>query len=212
MIEESPAPGIDSQALLQQAQVSAAICAKLGYDNLGTIETLYTPSGEVGFLEMNTRIQVEHGVTEEVTGLDLVQLQITLAAGGSLPTQVTRSGFAIEARLYAEDPETQFPSTGTLNVFRPPQLFAVRVETGYQEGQAVSQYYDPMLAKIIAKGTTREQAIGRLLIALKAFQVVGVRTNASLLIRVLQDPAFLRGEVDTNIIQRIQNAKNTGNS
>ena len=161
---------------------------------------------------MNTRIQVEHGVTEEVTGLDLVQLQITLAAGGSLPTQVTRSGFAIEARLYAEDPETQFPSTGTLNVFRPPQLFAVRVETGYQEGQAVSQYYDPMLAKIIAKGTTREQAIGRLLIALMAFQVVGVRTNASLLIRVLQDPAFLRGEVDTNIIQRIQNAKNTGNS
>ena len=212
LIEESPAPGIDSQALLQQAQVSAEICAKLGYDNLGTIETLYTPSGEVGFLEMNTRIQVEHGVTEEVTGLDLVQLQITLAAGGSLPTQVTRSGFAIEARLYAEDPETQFPSTGTLNVFRPPQLFAVRVETGYQEGQAVSQYYDPMLAKIIAKGTTREQAIGRLLIALKAFQVVGVRTNASLLIRVLQDPAFLRGEVDTNIIQRIQNAKNTGNS
>ncbi len=212
LIEESPAPGIDSQTILQQAQASAEICAKLGYDNLGTVETLFTPSGEVGFLEMNTRIQVEHGVTEEVTGLDLVQLQITLAAGGSLPTQVKCEGFAIEARLYAEDPETQFPSTGTLTVFRPPKLFAVRVETGYQEGQAVSQYYDPMLAKIIAKGTTRAQAIGRLLIALKAFEVRGVRTNASLLIQVLQDPAFLRGEVDTHIIQRIQNAKNSGNS
>lgn len=212
LIEESPAPGIDSQAILQQAQASAEICAKLGYDNLGTVETLFTPMGEVGFLEMNTRIQVEHGVTEEVTGLDLVQLQITLAAGGSLPTQVKCEGFAIEARLYAEDPETQFPSTGTLTVFRPPKLFAVRVETGYQEGQAVSQYYDPMLAKIIAKGTTRAQAIGRLLIALKAFEVQGVRTNASLLIQVLQDPAFLRGEVDTHIIQRIQNARNAGNS
>jgi acetyl-CoA carboxylase biotin carboxylase subunit len=200
LIEESPAPGIDSQTILQQAQASAEICAKLGYDNLGTVETLFTPSGEVGFLEMNTRIQVEHGVTEEVT------------AGGSLPTQVKCEGFAIEARLYAEDPETQFPSTGTLTVFRPPKLFAVRVETGYQEGQAVSQYYDPMLAKIIAKGTTRAQAIGRLLIALKAFEVRGVRTNASLLIQVLQDPAFLRGEVDTHIIQRIQNAKNLGNS
>lgn len=212
LIEESPAPGIDSQAILQQAQASAEICAKLGYDNLGTVETLFTPMGEVGFLEMNTRIQVEHGVTEEVTGLDLVQLQITLAAGGSLPAQVKCEGFAIEARLYAEDPETLFPSTGTLTVFRPPKLFAVRVETGYQEGQAVSQYYDPMLAKIIAKGTTRAQAIGRLLIALKAFEVQGVRTNASLLIQVLQDPAFLRGEVDTHIIQRIQNAKNAGNS
>jgi acetyl-CoA carboxylase biotin carboxylase subunit len=204
LIEESPAPGLDSTAVVERAESCAQICAQLGYDNLGTVETLYTPAGEVGFLEMNTRIQVEHGVTEEVTGVDLVQLQISLACGGSLPKQVTRTGFAIEARLYAEDPETQFPSTGTLSIFKPPKLFAVRVETGYQEGQTVSPYYDPMLAKIIARGDTREQAIGRLLIALKAFQVAGVSTNSSLLMRVLQDAAFLRGEVDTNIIQRIQ--------
>ena len=204
LIEESPAPGLDSTAVVKRAESCAQICAQLGYDNLGTVETLYTPAGEVGFLEMNTRIQVEHGVTEEVTGVDLVQLQISLACGGSLPKQVTRTGFAIEARLYAEDPETQFPSTGTLSIFKPPKLFAVRVETGYQEGQTVSPYYDPMLAKIIARGDTREQAIGRLLIALKAFQVAGVSTNSSLLMRVLQDAAFLRGEVDTNIIQRIQ--------
>ena len=204
LIEESPAPGLDSTAVVKRAESCAQICAQLGYDNLGTVETLYTPAGEVGFLEMNTRIQVEHGVTEEVTGVDLVQLQISLACGGSLPKQVTRTGFAIEARLYAEDPETQFPSTGTLSIFKPPKLFAVRVDTGYQEGQTVSPYYDPMLAKIIARGDTREQAIGRLLIALKAFQVAGVSTNSSLLMRVLQDAAFLRGEVDTNIIQRIQ--------
>lgn len=204
LIEESPAPGLDNTAVVKRAESCAQICAQLGYDNLGTVETLYTPAGEVGFLEMNTRIQVEHGVTEEVTGVDLVQLQISLACGGSLPKQVTRTGFAIEARLYAEDPETQFPSTGTLSIFKPPKLFAVRVETGYQEGQTVSPYYDPMLAKIIARGDTREQAIGRLLIALKAFQVAGVSTNSSLLMRVLQDAAFLRGEVDTNIIQRIQ--------
>lgn len=204
LIEESPAPGLDSTAVVERAESCAQICAQLGYDNLGTVETLYTPAGEVGFLEMNTRIQVEHGVTEEVTGVDLVQLQISLACGGSLPKQVTRTGFAIEARLYAEDPETQFPSTGILSIFKPPKLFAVRVETGYQEGQTVSPYYDPMLAKIIARGDTREQAIGRLLIALKAFQVAGVSTNSSLLMRVLQDAAFLRGEVDTNIIQRIQ--------
>jgi acetyl-CoA carboxylase biotin carboxylase subunit len=204
LIEESPAPGIDGAELLAQAQASALICAELGYDNLGTVETLFTPSGEVGFLEMNTRIQVEHGVTEEVTGVDLVQLQISLACGASVPSKISRSGHAIEGRLYAEDPVTQFPSTGVLNAFRPPKLYGVRIETGYKEGQTVSPYYDPMLAKIIAKGDTRAQAIGRLLIALKAFEVKGVSTNAALLMQVLEDPAFLRGEVDTNIIQRIQ--------
>ena len=137
LIEESPAPGLERDLMLQQAQTVSDICQQLGYDNLGTVETLYTPEGDMGFLEMNTRIQVEHGVTEEVTGIDLVATQIELAAGGALPQQSELRGYAMEARLYAEDPRTMFPSTGKLAVFRPPALHGVRIETGYQEGQEV---------------------------------------------------------------------------
>ena len=189
--------------MLQQAQTVSDICQQLGYDNLGTVETLYTPEGDMGFLEMNTRIQVEHGVTEEVTGIDLVATQIELAAGGALPQQSELRGYAMEARLYAEDPRTMFPSTGKLAVFRPPALHGVRIETGYQEGQEVSPYYDPLLAKLIARGTTREQAIGRLVVALRAFKVVGVRTNAPLLLDILQDELFIQGQVDTGMVARI---------
>ena len=123
LIEESPAPGLERDLMLQQAQTVSDICQQLGYDNLGTVETLYTPEGDMGFLEMNTRIQVEHGVTEEVTGIDLVATQIELAAGGALPQQSELRGYAMEARLYAEDPRTMFPSTGKLAVFRPPALY-----------------------------------------------------------------------------------------
>ena len=113
-------------------------------------------------------------------------------------------GFAVEARLYAEDTQTGFPSTGRLTVFRPPELYAVRIETGFQEGQWVTPYFDPLLAKIIAHGDTREQAIGRVLVALRAFSVEGVTTNRDLLSRVLHDQAFLRGELDTGIVSRLQ--------
>jgi acetyl-CoA carboxylase biotin carboxylase subunit len=202
LIEESPAPGIDASVLREQAERGAQICARLGYNNVGTLETLYS-DGSSGFLEMNTRIQVEHGVTEEVTGVDLVQQQILLAAGGQLPEPAELSGHAIEVRLYAEDSQTLMPSTGVLRIFQPPQLFGVRVETGYQQGQEVSPYYDALLAKIIAKGSTREQAIGRAVVALQAFTIQGVQTNAALLLRVLRDTAFLRGDIDTGMVARI---------
>ena len=202
LIEESPAPGIDASVLREQAERGAEICARLGYNNVGTLETLYS-DGSSGFLEMNTRIQVEHGVTEEVTGVDLVQQQILLAAGGQLPEPAELSGHAIEVRLYAEDSQTLMPSTGVLRIFQPPQLFGVRVETGYQQGQEVSPYYDALLAKIIAKGSTREQAIGRAVVALQAFTIQGVQTNAALLLRVLRDTAFLRGDIDTGMVARI---------
>ncbi|NCF75900.1 MAG: ATP-grasp domain-containing protein [Proteobacteria bacterium] len=202
LIEESPAPGIDASLLREQAERGAEICARLGYNNVGTLETLYS-DGSSGFLEMNTRIQVEHGVTEEVTGVDLVQQQILLAAGGRLPEPAELSGHAIEVRLYAEDSQTLMPSTGVLRIFQPPQLFGVRVETGYQQGQEVSPYYDALLAKIIAKGRTREQAIGRAVVALQAFTIQGVQTNAALLLRVLRDTAFLRGDIDTGMVARI---------
>tara|TARA_A100001015_G_scaffold288960_1_gene360333 strand:- start:107 stop:1435 length:1329 start_codon:yes stop_codon:yes gene_type:complete len=205
LIEEAPAPGLSRALLNQQADLAERICGELGYDNVGTLETLYEDSGQFGFLEMNTRIQVEHGVTEAVTGLDLVATQIRLAAGDPLPAdRPPLQGFAVEARLYAEDTQTGFPSTGRLTVFRPPELYAVRIETGFQEGQWVTPYFDPLLAKIIAHGDTREQAIGRVLVALRAFSVEGVTTNRDLLSRVLRDQAFLRGELDTGIVSRLQ--------
>ena len=203
LIEESPAPGMDPQMVLERAQMAARVCARLGYDNVGTLETLFDAQGQMGFLEMNTRIQVEHGVTEAITGCDLVQLQIGLAEGAPLPSQPSRQGFAMEVRLYAEDAQTLLPSTGKLTVFQPPQLHGVRVETGYAEGQMVTPHYDAMLAKLIAHGETREMAIGRLLIALRAFEVAGVKTNAALLVKILQNDAFLAGNIDTGIVNRV---------
>ncbi|NKC01019.1 MAG: ATP-grasp domain-containing protein [Pseudomonadales bacterium] len=202
LIEESPAPGLAAEEVLAIADKAAQVCADLGYDSVGTMETLLSPEGEYGFLEMNTRIQVEHGVTEEVTGIDLVGLQLELSDGGRLPDQMSRTGFAIEARIYAEDPDSFLPSTGRLSVFRPPVMQDVRVETGYQEGQTVGPYYDAMLAKVIAKGHTRALAIGRLLVALKGFEIIGVATNQPLLARVLGSAEFLDGNIDTGFLDR----------
>ena len=205
LIEESPSPGLDETMLNERAELAAEVCRKIKYGSLGTLETLFLQNGEMGFLEMNTRIQVEHGVTEEVIGLDLVKLQLSLMAGRPLPDQqdIVRKGFAIEARLYAEDPDSMFPSTGRLETFRPPGMFGVRVETGYQRGQAITPYYDPLLAKVIAKGDTREQAIGRLSVALRAFDVSGVKTNAALLQKVLNSDEFLKGNIDTGLLDRL---------
>ena len=203
LIEESPAPGIDAVMVEATANLAAQACTKLSYDNVGTVETLLSASGEFGFLEMNTRIQVEHGVTELVTGIDLVQQQFLMAQGQPVPKQPQRQGHAIEARIYAEDPRTYMPSTGLLKRFHFPRLEQVRVETGYQVGQMVTPYYDAMLAKVIAYGHTRELAIGRLLVALQACEISGVTTNIELLNKVLRDPRFLQGDVDTGIVDRI---------
>ncbi len=203
VLEESPAPGIDRAELDGLAEQARALVADLGYDNVGTLETLRAGPGDYGFLEMNTRIQVEHGVTEMITGLDLVAAQIRLAAGEGLPESRPMQGHALEVRVYAEHPVTQLPSTGRLAVFEPPtQLHGVRVDTGYQAGQWVTPHYDPLLAKVIAHGSTREQAIGRVLVALRAFAMVGVETNIPLLSGVLSDPEFLAGRVDTGYLGR----------
>ena len=203
VLEESPAPGIDRAELEALAGKAQQLVAELGYDNVGTLETLRAGAGDYGFLEMNTRIQVEHGVTELVTGMDLVAAQIGLAAGEQLPAQEPLVGHAVEVRVYAEHPVSQLPSTGRLSVFEPPtQLHGVRVDTGYQAGQWVTQYYDPLLAKVLAHGQTREQAIGRVLVALKAFTIVGVDTNIPLLRGVLEDGEFLAGRVDTGFLAR----------
>ncbi|MEM9622864.1 MAG: biotin carboxylase N-terminal domain-containing protein [Pseudomonadota bacterium] len=203
LIEESPAPGLSADKLALHADLAAQICGQLGYDNVGTLETLFTGEGDVGFLEMNTRIQVEHGVTEMVTGVDLVQQQIRLARGEPLPPQGSRQGFAVEARLYAEHAHTFMPSTGRLSRLYIPTLEGIRVECGYQQGQQITPYYDALIAKVIASGSTREMAIGRLLVALKAIEIEGVDTNAALLRSVLQDESFLAGQVDTGIVGRL---------
>ncbi len=202
IIEETPAPGIDAQVLLELAGQAAAMAADLGYDNVGTVETLRTADARYGFLEMNTRIQVEHGVTEVVTGVDLVAQQIRSASGEHLTDMPARQGFALEVRIYAEHPLSHLPSTGRLAVFRPPRLHAVRVATGYQEGQWVSPYYDPLLAKVIGHGSTREQALGRVLVALKGFAIQGVHSNIPLLLGILQDEEFLAGQIDTGYLPR----------
>ena len=203
VIEEAPAPGIDRARLASIEADAVAAMRAIGYENLGTVETLF--AGEnVGFLEVNTRLQVEHGVTEEVTGVDLVQAQIRLAAGATLaevlPDDITTNGHAVQVRVYAEDSRRMLPSSGRLSVYRPPTLTGVRVEAGYQEGQTVTPHYDPLIAKIIGTGKTRAQAIGRALVGVRAFEIQGIHTNRELLERALLNDAFVRGEVHTGFL------------
>jgi acetyl-CoA carboxylase biotin carboxylase subunit len=172
---------------------------------------LYGADGSFSFLEMNTRLQVEHGVTEAVTGIDLVHAQIRSADGehlsAILPQKIGITGHAIQARVYAEDPKNFFPSPGRLKVFRLPEDPAIRVETGYAEGRDVTPYYDPMIAKIIVHDATRERAIDRLIEALKAIDIQGIKHNVPAVISVLDSSAFRDGEVHTGIIQQVMAQK-----
>ncbi|MCY4059962.1 MAG: biotin carboxylase [Gammaproteobacteria bacterium] len=201
VIEEAPAPGLDRTRLAEIEALAAN--ALTGYDSLGTVETLYADDG-FGFLEVNTRLQVEHGVTEEITGVDLVEAQIRIAAGERLgdilPAAVQANGHAIEARIYAEDSRRMLPSTGRLAVYRPPEMTGVRIESGYAEGQWVTPYFDPLLAKVIGRGATREQAIGRTLVGVKAFDIDGVETNRALLETTLGSEPFIAGRLHTGLL------------
>jgi acetyl-CoA carboxylase biotin carboxylase subunit len=205
VIEEAPAPGLARARAAQVAGEIAAVVRKMGYDNIGTVEMLMEADGAFGFLEMNTRLQVEHGVTEEVTGVDLVRAQIRSAAGERLadvlPAGIEVAGHAIQARVYAEDPRNFFPSPGTLRVFRPPQ--GVRVETGYAEGRDVTPHYDPMIAKVIVHAATRERAIERLIEALSAFEIQGPKVNIPAVLAVLRSEAFRAGHVHTGLIAEV---------
>jgi 3-methylcrotonyl-CoA carboxylase alpha subunit len=204
VIEEAPAP--DMTAPRRRAMGAAAIKAAkaVGYQGAGTVEFI-VQNGAFYFMEMNTRLQVEHPVTELTTGIDLVEWQIRIAAGERLPldqAEVPLNGHAIEARLYAEDPEREFlPSTGRLVRLRwPASSEAVRIDTGVQEGDAVGVHYDPMLAKIIAWGVDRTDAIWRLSHALGECQIAGVTTNSGLLRAILSQPEFSAGEVHTGFV------------
>ncbi len=207
IIEESPAPGLPEATRRAMAEAAVALCRQERYRGAGTVEfVLDADSGRHYFLEMNTRIQVEHPVTEMNTGLDLVGLQIRLARGDDL-TGLTQSavrarGHAIEARVYAENPARNFlPSPGPLKEFRLPAAAPdVRIDTGVRQGDQITFHYDPMIAKAICHGADRAETIDRLRRALGAIAVEGVATNVPFLVRVLDHPAFRRGDVSTGFV------------
>ena len=206
IVEECPSPAVD--ACLRAALAAAAVTAgqAIGYTSAGTVEFVLDRDGSFYFLEMNTRLQVEHPVTEEVTGLDLVELQLRIAEGEPLPLQAREAqinGHAIEVRLYAEDVPAGFvPATGTLHRFAIPAAPGIRVETGFRDGSVVSPYYDAMLAKVIAHGRTRADAARRLARALERAEIHGVITNRDLLVAILREPGFLAGATDTGYLTR----------
>ncbi|WP_063774702.1 acetyl/propionyl/methylcrotonyl-CoA carboxylase subunit alpha [Kitasatospora azatica] len=199
VIEETPAPGLDEELRTRLATAATAAARAIGYTGAGTVEFLLAPDGRFFFLEMNTRLQVEHPVTECVTGLDLVELQLAVAEGQSLPIEPPAPrGHAIEARLYAEDPAAGWqPQSGLLHRIEFPTGDGLRVDSGVESGGTVGVHYDPMLAKVIAWAPTRAAAARRLAAALTRTRIHGLVTNRDLLVRVLRHPAFLAVELDT---------------
>src|SRR5262245_21378450 len=210
VIEETPAPGMTTELRQVMGLAAVEVARAVGYVGAGTVEFIADASKGLAadafwFLEMNTRLQVEHPVTEAVTGIDLVEWQFRVAAGEPLPLrqeQVTLRGHAIEARLYAEDPERGFlPSTGTVLAFDAPSGEGIRVDAGVEAGSDVTPYYDPMIAKIITSAPTRTDALERLAAALDATRVVGPRTNAAFLAALLRTRGFRSGKFDTGFIE-----------
>jgi len=207
IVEEAPAPNIKPE-VVQAMGIAALNAAKaINYVGAGTVEFLYNDDASFYFMEMNTRLQVEHPVTEMITNVDLVHWQLIVASGGALPLtqqQIEVSGHALECRIYAEDPSNDFlPATGTLEYLRvPEQGSSVRVDTGVIEGDEVSVYYDPMISKLIVHAPSREQAIAKMDKALQQYQIVGVRNNIPFLHKVITSPAFNSDNVDTQFIDK----------
>ncbi|MEO6680696.1 MAG: biotin carboxylase N-terminal domain-containing protein, partial [Pseudomonas sp.] len=209
VVEEAPAPGLSAELRRAMGEAAVRSAQAIGYVGAGTVEFLLDSRGEFFFMEMNTRLQVEHPVTEAITGLDLVAWQIRVARGEALPmtqAEVPLIGHAIEVRLYAEDPGNDFlPATGRLELYRESAPGpGRRVDSGVEEGDEISPFYDPMLGKLIAWGETREEARLRLLAMLDEFSIGGLRTNLGFLRRIIAHPAFAKGELDTGFIPRHQ--------
>jgi 3-methylcrotonyl-CoA carboxylase alpha subunit len=211
VVEESPSPHLTPALRRRMTDAALRATRAAGYVNAGTFEFLLDGSAPIAddtpfyFLEMNTRLQVEHPVTEQVTGVDLVRAQLLVASGEPLPWRqemVEQRGHAIEVRVYAEDPEHGFvPQAGPLLLYRQPDHPGIRVDSGYREGDSVPVHYDPLLAKVIATAETRPLAIERLIAALEAFPILGIRTNVPFLLRLLDSDAFRHGDVDTRFLE-----------
>jgi len=207
VLEEAPAPGMTPERRRAMGEAAVAAAKAIGYVGAGTVEFIVEQDGTFYFMEMNTRLQVEHPVTEMITGLDLVEWQLRVAAGEKLPlaqADVAMQGHAIEARVYAEDPERGFlPSIGTLvHVAAPSTGANMRVDTGVRAGDAISPYYDPMIAKLVAHGEDRAAALRRLGEALAEYEIAGVATNVAFLSRVVAHDAFASARLDTGLIAR----------
>lgn len=212
LIEESPSPGVSPELRERMGQVSLQAMESIGYSNLGTIEYLMDEHGQFYFMEMNTRVQVEHPVTEQVTGVDLVRTQILLAAGEKVPftqSELSIKGAAIECRVNAEDPVTFAPWPGKITAYSPPGGLGVRVDSAAYENYTIPPYYDSLVAKLIAFGDTRELTIRRMRRALSEYVIQGIRTNIPFHRAALEEDSFLRGEYDTRFVERMH-ASDTG--
>lgn len=211
VVEEAPSPIVDPDMRRRMGETAVRVAESAAYTNAGTVEFLVDQQKNFYFLEMNTRLQVEHPVTEFITGLDLVHLQIHIANGEPLPftqADVNIRGHAIECRIYAEDPDNNyFPSPGKITLLLAPSGPGIRRDSGMYEGWTVPMDYDPLLAKLIGYGTDRAQAIGRLQRALNEYFVGGIKTNISLFRRILSDPDFQAGKIDTGFLDRLLKQK-----
>ena len=207
VIEESPSPIVTPALRERMGALSLALVRRVGYVNAGTLEFLVDASGQPYFLEMNTRLQVEHPVTELVTGVDLVRLQIRIAEGGVLPLrqdELQQRGHAIECRVYAEDPDQGFlPSPGRITALRAPGGPGVRDDSGVYAGAEVPVHYDPLLSKLAVWAESRAAAIERMRRAVAEYRLLGIRTTLPFFARVLRDPAFVAGEIDTGFVTRM---------
>jgi acetyl/propionyl-CoA carboxylase alpha subunit len=205
IVEESPSPALDAGLRERMAAAALQAARAAGYVNAGTVEFLLDATGSFYFLEVNTRLQVEHPVTELVSGADLVRAQVLVAAGERLPfrqEELSQSGHALECRIYAEDPARDFlPSTGVLQVYREPRGPGIRVDSGVREGMTVTADYDPLLAKLVVWAETRPQALAKLAWALDRYVVLGLQTNLVLLRRLIHHPDFVAGDLHTGFLQ-----------
>ena len=206
IIEESPSPSLTPELREKMGKTAIAVAESIKYTNAGTVEFILDAENNFYFLEVNTRLQVEHPVTEETTGLDLVRLQIEVAKGMPLKVNYQNThqhGHAIECRIYAEDPATNFfPATGKILIWNEPPLNGIRYDSGVASGSKVDIYYDPMIAKIIAKGNNREEAIQKMQKALEKIVILGLTTNKNFLLEILQHPSFTDGTFDTHFINK----------
>lgn len=205
VIEETPSPFVSETTKENMFDAAVRAAKHVGYRNAGTIEFIVDEEEHFYFLEMNTRLQVEHPITEKITGLDLVEWQLKVAAGELLPLsqdEITRSGHAMEFRLYAEDPEKFMPSPGTIEEFTYPEMEGVRVDTGVESGSAVTPYYDPMVAKVIVSGYDRVGTIEKASRFFDELKLTGIKNNAPLFKKILRDDSFIAGQYTTKFLQR----------
>jgi acetyl-CoA carboxylase biotin carboxylase subunit len=207
VLEEAPCPVMTKRLREKMGKAAVRAAQVVGYSNVGTVEFLLAPDGQFYFIEMNTRIQVEHGVTEMVTATDLVQESIRIAAGAPLSfkqRQLAIDGAAIECRVYAEDPDTHLPSPGVVSNHHAPGGLGVRVETALYDGYRVPVHYDPLIAKVIVHAASRDLAITRARAALHEYVIDGIKTNIPLHLRILEDSDFLAGQFATDFLQRYE--------